>query len=79
VRETIHKREGTSWTAEERGACEAPIRQEFTDFVSLYNYARNLWCDMIIEPTETREVMALRLDLAGRTEAILTRMGVLRM
>ena len=80
VRETIQKREGTSsWTPEERAAYEAPIRQEFTDFVSPYNYARNLWCDMVIEPTETREVMALLLDLAGRTKAIPTRMGVFRM
>ena len=79
VRETIQQREGTSWTPEERTAYEAPIRQEFTDFVSPYNYARNLWCDMVIEPTETREVMALLLDLAGRTKAIPTRMGVFRM
>jgi len=34
---------------------------------------------MVIEPTETREVMALLLDLAGRTKAIPTRMGVFRM
>ena len=79
VRETIHQRDGGSWTDAEREAFQAPIRQEFTDFASPYNYARNLWCDMVIEPGETRQVMALLLDLAGRTKAVPTRMGVFRM
>jgi 3-methylcrotonyl-CoA carboxylase beta subunit len=79
VRETIHKRDGTSWTDAEREAFQAPVRKDFTEFSSPYNYARHLWCDMVIEPGETREVMALLLDLAGRTKAVPTRMGVFRM
>lgn len=44
-----------------------------------YNWARHLWCDMVIDPVETREVMALLLDLAGRVPARDTRYGVFRM
>lgn len=79
VRETIHKRDGTGWTDAEREAFQAPIRSEFAAFANPYNYARHLWCDMVIEPCETREVMALLLDLAGRMPAVPTRMGAFRM
>ena len=69
VRDNIHQREGTSWTEEEREAFRRPILRDFEAFADPYNYARHLWCDMVIDPVETREVMALLLDLAGRTPA----------
>ena len=67
VRDNIHAREGTSWTDEERENYKQPILRDFEAFANPYNFARNLWCDMVIEPAETREVMAMLLDLAGRT------------
>ena len=79
VRDNIHQREGTSWTEEEREAFRRPILRDFEAFADPYNYARHLWCDMVIDPVETREVMALLLDLAGRTPAKPTRFGVFRM
>jgi len=79
VRDEVHKREGTSWTEEEREAYRAPVRQQFEDFANAYNFARNIWCDMVIDPLETRNVMALLLDLAGRLPPKETRVGVLRM
>lgn len=79
VRDNIHEREGTFWTDEEREEFKRPIRKSFEEFASPYNYARNLWCDMVIDPVETREVMALLLDLAGRTPAKKTKFGVFRM
>lgn len=79
VRENIHRREGTSWSEAERAAFQAPIRQQFTEFASPYNFARHLWCDMVIDPLETRATLALLLDLAGRTPALPTRFGVFRM
>jgi 3-methylcrotonyl-CoA carboxylase beta subunit len=80
VKDDIHKRDGTSWTDEEsarptRRRCE----QTFEDFANAYNFARNMWCDMVIDPAETRDVMALLLDLAGRVPAVPSRFGVFRM
>ncbi|MDT0496388.1 carboxyl transferase domain-containing protein [Algiphilus sp. W345] len=79
VKDDIHKREGTSWTNEEREAYMAPTRKTFEDFANAYNFARNTWCDMVIDPVETRPVMAMLLELAGRTPARETEFGVFRM
>jgi 3-methylcrotonyl-CoA carboxylase beta subunit len=79
VRDEVHKREGTSWTEAEREAYMAPTRKTFEDFANAYNFARNTWCDMVIDPLETRQVMALLLDLAGRLPLQHTNFGVLRM
>jgi 3-methylcrotonyl-CoA carboxylase beta subunit len=79
VKDDQHKREGTSWSNEEREAFKAPVRKMYEDFANAYSFARNTWCDMIIDPAETRDVMALLLDLAGRVPAIPSRFGVFRM
>ena len=79
VRENIHRREGTSWSDEEREQFKQPIREQFESFSSPYNYASNLWCDMVIDPLETRDTMALLLELAGRVPARDTHFGVFRM
>jgi len=79
VKDDQHKRDGTSWTDAEREAYKAPVRKTFEDFANAYNFARNTWCDLVIEPTETRDVMALLLDLAGRLPAVPTHFGVFRM
>ncbi|UGV28665.1 methylcrotonoyl-CoA carboxylase [Rhodopseudomonas boonkerdii] len=79
VKDETHKREGTSWTESEREAYRAPVREEFEGFANAYNFARNTWCDMVIDPLETRNVMALLLDLAGRLPQKHTDFGVLRM
>jgi len=79
VKDEQHKREGTSWTLDEREAYMAPVRKTFEDFADAYNFARHTWCDMVIDPLETRDVMALLLDLAGRVPAQETRFGVFRM
>lgn len=79
VKDDQHKRDGTSWTDAEREAYKAPVRKTFEDFANAYNFARNTWCDLIIEPTETRDVMALLLDLAGRVPLQPSSFGVFRM
>lgn len=79
VKDDQHKRDGTSWTNEQREAFMAPVRKSFEDFANAYNFARNTWCDMVIDPVETRDVMALLLDLAGRVPAVPSRFGVFRM
>jgi len=78
VREDILKREGKSWTEEEREAFKAPHRKRFEDSEQAYNFASKLWYDAVIDPSETREVLALLLDVAGRSPKIETKFGVFR-
>lgn len=79
VRTQILEREGRSWTPDEQEAFKAPIRREYETFQNAYNFASNLWIDGVIEPAETREVLALLLDLAARRQRLETRFGVFRM
>ena len=79
VKDEQHKRERTSWTAEAREAYMAPVRRTFEEFANAYNFARHTWCDMVIDPLETRDVLAMLFDLAGRMPAQETRFGVFRM
>ncbi len=81
VRAQINEREGKSWTPpEEEEAFKAPIRKEYEDFQGgAYNFASNLWIDSVIEPCETRDVMALMLDVTSRRPKVDTNFGVFRM
>jgi 3-methylcrotonyl-CoA carboxylase beta subunit len=72
-------RDGEPWSAAEEEAFKAPIRREYEDFASMHNYAANLWIDGLLDPTDTRETMALLLDISARAPARETRFGVLRM
>ena len=49
------------------------------DEAGALNWARQLWCDAVIEPEQTRGVLALLLDAAGRTPARPSGWGVFRM
>ena len=66
-------------TREEAEAFKAPIRKEYETFQDAYNFASNLWVDSVIEPCETREVMALLLDITSRRPQVETHFGVFRM
>ena len=70
---------GETWSAGDEEAFKAPIRKQYEDFAAARNFARHLWVDGIIEPAETRETLALLLDLAARVPAPPTRFGVFRM
>ncbi len=79
VKDDIHERDGTSWTDEEREAYKEPIRKTFEDFANAYNFAAHGWCDAVIDPLETRDIIGYVLDMAGRTPAQETHFGVFRM
>ena len=78
VRSQINDREGKSWAPEEEEAFKAPIRKEYQTFQDPYNFASNLWVDSVIEPGETRDVLALLLDVAVRRPKVDTNFGVFR-
>ena len=78
VRTQINTREGKTWTAQEEEDFKAPVRKEYEMFQEAYNFASNLWVDGVIEPCETREVLALHLDIASRKTKVGTHFGVFR-
>ena len=49
------------------------------DEAGALNWARQLWCDAIVEPEHTRAVLAQLLDIAGRLPAPPTAYGAFRM
>ena len=77
--ECLFLSDGKTWTDDEREAYVAPTRRNFEAFANAYNFASHTWCDMVIDPLETRQVMGLLLDLAGRVPPRGTTFGVLRM
>ena len=78
VRAQILARDDMTWTPEEEEVFKAPVRKEYEDFQGAYNFASNLWADNVIEPSETRDVLALLLDVASRRPKVETNFGVFR-
>ncbi len=78
VKRQIIEREGGKWSAEEEEDFKKPVRKLYSDFQTAYNFAANLWIDGIITPVETREVLALLLDVSSRVPAVETRFAVNR-
>ncbi len=78
IKTQIYQREGKSWTDEDEKAFKAPTLKEYETFQSAYNFASNLWADGVITPGETRDVLALLLDVASRRPRVETKFGVFR-
>lgn len=70
---------GGEWSAEEQAAFEAPIRARYEEQGSPYYSTARLWDDGIIEPSQTRDVLALALDVVARTPLDAPGYGVFRM
>jgi Acetyl-CoA carboxylase, carboxyltransferase component (subunits alpha and beta) len=70
---------GQGWTAEEEAAFKAPIQAQFeAQGHPLYASAR-LWDDGVIDPADTRRVLALALAASLNAPAEATGFGVFRM
>jgi 3-methylcrotonyl-CoA carboxylase beta subunit len=70
---------GGSWSAEEEEAFKAPIRAQYEAQGHPYYATARLWDDGIIDPADTRRVLALGLSAALNAPIPQTRFGVLRM
>jgi len=70
---------GEEWTAEDEAAFRTPIRDQYETQGSPYHSTARLWDDGIIEPGDTRTVLALALELASRTPLAEPRFGLFRM
>ncbi|MEY5006735.1 MAG: hypothetical protein RL764_51 [Pseudomonadota bacterium] len=60
---TVH-RDAASWSADEAEAYKAPIRQKYEDEGNPYYATARLWDDGVIDPVQTRDVVALALNAA---------------
>jgi len=58
---TVH-RDAAKWTPEEAEAFKAPIRQKYEDEGNPYYATARGWDDGIIDPVQTRDVLALALE-----------------
>jgi 3-methylcrotonyl-CoA carboxylase beta subunit len=70
---------GGQWSAEEEEAFKAPIRQQYEDQGHPYYATARLWDDGIIDPADTRRVLALGLSAALNAPIPETKFGVFRM
>ncbi|MDI3384196.1 carboxyl transferase domain-containing protein [Xenophilus aerolatus] len=70
---------GGSWSAEEEEAFKAPIRQQYEDQGHPYYATARLWDDGIIDPADTRRVLALGLTAARHAPIPEPKFGIFRM
>ncbi len=70
---------GGVWSAEEEEAFKAPIRQQYEEQGNAYYATARLWDDGVIDPADTRRVLALGLSASLNAPIPETKFGVFRM
>ncbi|HJS02126.1 MAG TPA: carboxyl transferase domain-containing protein [Variovorax sp.] len=70
---------GGQWSAEEEEGFKAPIRQQYEQQGHPYYATARLWDDGIIDPADTRRVLALGLAAARHAPVPEPRFGIFRM
>ncbi|MES2424988.1 MAG: carboxyl transferase domain-containing protein [Pseudomonadota bacterium] len=70
---------GGQWSAAEEEAFKAPIRQQYEDQGHPYYATARLWDDGVIDPADTRRVLALGLSAAMNAPIPDTKFGLFRM
>ncbi len=70
---------GGTWSQDEEEAFKSPIRDQYERQGHPYYATARLWDDGVIDPAETRRVLALGLAAASHAPVEATRFGVLRM
>ena len=70
---------GKSWSAEEEEKFKAPIRQQYEAQGHPYYSSARLWDDGVIDPADTRTVLALGLSAALNAPIEPTQFGLFRM
>ncbi len=70
---------GQGWSAEEEEAFKAPIRDQYETQGHPYYAGARLWDDGLVDPAETRMVLALSLSASFNAPIEQTRFGVFRM
>ena len=70
---------GGQWSADEEEAFKAPIRRQYEDQGHPYYASARLWDDGVIDPADTRRVLALGLSAARNAPVGETKFGLFRM
>jgi len=70
---------GGQWSAEEEETFKAPIRAQYERQGHPYYATARLWDDGIIDPADTRRVLALGLSAAQNAPVAEVKFGVFRM
>src|SRR5512139_2348340 len=79
VRRDAIEAKGGVWSEEEEARFKAPIRDQYEREGHPYYASARLWDDGVIDPADTRRVLALALSAAQNRDAEPTRFGVFRM
>jgi 3-methylcrotonyl-CoA carboxylase beta subunit len=79
VRRDAIEAKGASWSAEEEEAFRAPIREQYEREGHPYYATARLWDDGVIDPGDTRRVLALAISASLNRPIEPTRFGVFRM
>ncbi|WP_020558003.1 carboxyl transferase domain-containing protein [Thiofilum flexile] len=79
VRSDTLEAQGKSWSAEEQAEFERPLREQYENQGHPYYASARLWDDGIIDPKDTRRVLALGLSTALNAPIEETPFGVFRM
>jgi 3-methylcrotonyl-CoA carboxylase beta subunit len=70
---------GANWSADEENEFKTPIREQYEREGHPYYATARLWDDGVIQPSDTRRVLALGLSAALNAPIADTRFGVFRM
>jgi 3-methylcrotonyl-CoA carboxylase beta subunit len=79
VRRDAIEAKGGAWSDDEEARFKAPIRDQYEREGHPYYASARLWDDGVIDPADTRRVLALALSAAQNRDAEPTRFGVFRM
>jgi 3-methylcrotonyl-CoA carboxylase beta subunit len=79
VKRDVLEAKGGSWSADEEAAFKAPIKAQYETQGHPYFATARLWDDGIIDPADTRRVLALGLSAALNAPVAETKFGIFRM
>ncbi|MDH5534658.1 MAG: methylcrotonoyl-CoA carboxylase, partial [Betaproteobacteria bacterium] len=79
VKREAREQQGKPWSEADEAAFKAPILDQYTRQASAYYASARLWDDGVIDPADTRRVLARGLAAAAGAPIEETRFGVFRM
>jgi 3-methylcrotonyl-CoA carboxylase beta subunit len=79
IRRDAIEAKGGSWSAEEEAAFKAPLRAQYEREGHPYYASARLWDDGVIDPRDTRKILALAISAALNRRIEPTTFGVFRM
>jgi len=79
VKKAQMEKKGETWSDTEEESFKAPIRQQYEDQGNPYYASARLWDDGIIDPVDTRRVLARGLEIALNAPIEKTKFGIFRM